>query len=166
MSEVAEKIDTPEPKPAPQERTLPRGAKLHQGRIRPYDHRVRKYWLEVPYGLEPEDVEVPAFFTHVTKQFRPGDEIVAFAEDSSWECAYRVLWVGQTDMRISRITNVIRHEGTDIPVASDDYEIIWKGPAMQFAIVQKDGGEIVKDHLYPKEKALQALREYAGRVKG
>ena len=141
--------------------------KLHAGRVRPYDHRVSKYWIEIPYGLDHKDVENPGFWVHVVKNFRPGDEVLCFAEDSSWERLYRVLWVGKTEMKLSPLGVVVVHRSSEESAAlpSEGYEIAWKGPAMQFAVVDKKSGEIVKDHLYPKELAVKFLSEYTSRLK-
>ena len=154
------------------ERTLPgvdpkREPKLHAGRIRPYEHRVTKHYVEIPYGLTHSEVEKPGFWVHVTKSFRPGDEVLCFAEDSSWERPYRVLFVGKTEVKLSPIGPVVKHGAQDAAetVPDEGYEIVWKGPAMEFAVIDKSSGDIVKSHLYPKDVAIKFLRDYSARMK-
>lgn len=150
--------------PTPDPRTEP---KLHPGRVYPYEHRVTRHLVEIPYGLDNKDVEKPGFWVHVVKKFRPMDSILCFAEDSSWEREYRVMFAGKTELKLSPIGPVIKHsEGDESVVTPDEgYEIAWKGPAMKFAIIDKKSGEIVKDHLHPKETAIKFLHEYTNRLK-
>lgn len=142
----------------------PMHGKLQYGNLQLANSARTVYQASIPGGVSEADMLEPAFWAHHIKVLRPMDIIEAFCEDGSWEGSYRVMFVGAAEIRIARRWH-IRHDADEAPdITGDMYEIKWMGPAIQFAVRRIDTGDIVKDHLYPKDTALKYLREHMQRM--
>lgn len=146
-----------------QVRPLPRGvlsSHLHFGRLQEAEH-VRRHWVaDIPSGMDLEAATTPSYWAHHTRTLRPNDLIEVVCEDGSWEGLLRVMFVGQTEVKVSviyKIDHAVSEEGEEF---SETHEIVWKGPKLQFAVLHKGTGNVVKDRLYPKSEAFNYLRNH------
>ena len=140
-------------------------AKLHFGRLVEAEHASRKWRATVPSGVTVEDVLRPTFWSHYTKNLKPGDDIDVVCEDATWRAILWVMFVGTTEVK----TEVFIHKEfgllAGVTSMSDDYDVVWKGPVLNYAIINKANGEIVKDKLMPKSEAFNYLRKYLSTMK-
>lgn len=134
--------------------------KLHYGKLKEADHAYRRLFAEVPSGVDIDTVLNPDFWAHYTRDIRPMDVIEVFCEDGSWEGVLRVMSVGTVEVKV-KLRSVTEYETDEEPEVEDDlYWIRWKGPAAKFAVVNKESGETIKDHLYPKSEAYAFMRSH------
>lgn len=59
-----------------------------------FEHKHRVLFLDVPHGHTLEQMMEPKYWAHNAMKMRPGDEIVAVAEDNSFRAEFHVLDVG------------------------------------------------------------------------
>ena len=91
------------------------------------------------------------------------DKIEVFCEDGAWEGVLRVMFVSPTDIKVNVISKV-SYDIEEQASETDTHAIVWKGPAVQYAVIRKDTKTVLKDHLYPKEKAYEYLRSHIKQV--
>jgi hypothetical protein len=140
--------------------------KLHYGRLTPIEHARRELFAEIPEGVTLEDILRPEFWSHYARDFKPMDLVEAFCEDGSWEASLRVMLVTDVEVKMSLRWEVRHDKVAPEEEKTETHEIKWKGPAMRFAVVRKDTGEVIKDHLYPKSQAAQYLKNHLQAIGG
>jgi len=135
-------------------------ATLHFGRLQPLEHGERSYLADIPVGVTLDTVKQPHFWAHHARGLKPNDMIRAKREDGSWWADLAVMFVSPTEV----VVEVYHYKefGSAIPetMQSDMHEIVWKGPGLQFCVIHKKTGTIVKDRLYPKDRAAAYLAEH------
>ena len=137
---------------------------LHFGKLTEKEHKARTWRAEVPSGTTLNAVMIPSYWAHYTKLIRPGDDIDVTCEDASWRALLWVMFVGTAEIKTELFysKDFTTAEPAD---TSDIYAIVWKGPVMKWAIVNKQGGAIIKDHLFPKSEAANYLRQHLNIMK-
>lgn len=126
-------------------------------------HFKESYWQDyvaiIPQGISPEDLESSDYWSIVAFKCRAGGHIWAECEDGTWEALCKIRNVGPTWVSV-KLMQVYRYEPEEEPEADKDYEVFWRGQHYQFAIRRISDGAVIKNGLYPKHVALQALVEH------
>jgi hypothetical protein len=136
--------------------------------LRTMEHSVTRYHHTAEIGTAPEEVLEPAYWTHVAKSLRPGDEIVVTAPDYSWRSE---LLVRDAD-RTSASVMVISHKQFDkreakplTPTSNTDAMVpVWRGPTHKWSAVRQSDGEIIKTGFASKEDAVLWISNHARAV--
>lgn len=140
-------------------------SKLHFGRLKLSAEGARNWqYAEIPIGVSFEDAMKPTYWAHFTKVVRPNDILELMADDGSWEAWVRVMYVGQAEVRLSKIHYVTHGDVGITEVTDQNYTVKWKGPALKFCVVNTDTNDIIKDRLYPQAEALDYLKRYVSRI--
>ena len=135
-------------------------AKLHDGRLQSADMVRRAWCADIPAGTTLDTVLQPHFWVHYARQLLPRDVIFADCEDGSWAAELRVMFVGPGEVRTVVYSFKEFDDDSFEADESDLHEIKWKGHILQFAIVHRKTGAVIKDHLYPKAVAVGYLRDH------
>ncbi len=160
MLVAAEKATDP-PKIEPKAKVLGpiKLARLHFGKVKLAVQARRELFADIPAGTDFETTFNPEYWAHHVREIRPLDTIEMFCEDGSWEAKCRVMYVGEAEVKLSKVYYV-EHGATADVDASETYGIKWKGPGAQWCVVRKDDGKVIQDKLYPKDKAQTYLTNY------
>ncbi len=124
----------------------------------------RTLTAEIPAGTPIETVMKPDYWAHYTRDIRPMDILWPYCEDASWEANLRVQFVSSVEVKTKLLWKV-EHEKADDVVESETHEVVWKGPAVKYAVVHKDTGEVIKNRLFPKSEAHNFLRRHLQELK-
>ena len=143
-------LDKPEAKAeAPKKALAP---KLQFGRMRETGHGWMTYEADIPAEIEFDTLLAPTFWTHYAGQIRPRDVIVCIREDGAWECEVRVFSVQPGEV-VVKLKSRAEYHGEAPLAAAGEFAIKWRG-AKQFSVMRKSDGAVIKDGLYPREKAI------------
>lgn len=141
-----------------------KNAALHFGKLVEIGHARRELSANIPAGTPMEVILEPSYWKHYTRDIQPGDVIEAFCEDGLWEASLRVMFVSTAEVKLA-IRWQVDYEAIEEEVDSETHIVVWKGPAMKFAVVRKDTGEIIEKGLYPKSEAFNYLRRHLAQLK-
>jgi hypothetical protein len=126
--------------------------------LRTMEHSVTRYHHTPEIDATPDDMLDPAYWTHVAKTMRPGDEIVVTAADMSWRME---LLVRDADRLSASMMTISRREFDASEMqpltAVDDGDAmapVWRGPTHKWAAVRRDG-EIIKQGFASKGDTVQ-----------
>lgn len=139
--------------------------RLHFGRLKEAEQARRVWHADVPIGTVLNTVLESNYWAHYAKTIRPLDLIEVVCEDGSWEALLRVMFVGQTEIK-TRIAFRPEYNAAEVEVPpSADYDIVWKGPVLKWAITNRANNEIVKDRFMPKSEAFNYLSQHINAMK-
>src|SRR5258708_29080309 len=138
-------------------------------------HRLRGAEYErVVHGCYPpkehtiEDLKRPEYWAAVAGKLRPWNHIEVYAEDGTWYAELLVLAVE----RAHAVVHVLRYDAlstSDVVFTElagrSKYEIRHT-PGLQWHIIRKADGHIVKDGMRLRDDALFALQEHLKTVPG
>lgn len=134
--------------------------RLHFGRLRLAEQVRTLHYADIPAGLKLEDVMKPAFWAHYTREMRPNDLIETVCEDGTWEALLRVMFISTAEVVLSKVYHVVHDKASADEMSTDVHEIKWISPQVKYAVVRKDNGTVIKDHLYPKDQAIAYLQQH------
>lgn len=138
---------------------------LHFGRLQEVVHARRELFAKVPAGTSLETVLEPTYWKHYTRDIRALDIIEVFCEDGSWEASLRVMFVATNEVRVKLRSHVPLDD--DVETAeepTETYKTKWKGPALKWAVVHADTGEVIESG-FEKEEAIKALHRHVENMK-
>jgi hypothetical protein len=127
--------------------------------LRTMEHSVTRYHHTPEIDTAIEDVLDPAYWTHVAKTMRPGDEIVVTAADMSWRAELLVREADRLSASVMLISDR-QFDSTDMqPLTAidttDALSPVWRGPTHKWAAVRPSDGEVVKQGFASKGDAIQ-----------
>lgn len=115
-------------------------------------------------GTTIEDVMRPEFFANVAYKFHPYDHIRARVDTGEWYAEFLVLSCGRVWAKVIPIFE-INLVSKDIEVtqadASDDFEVMFRGPHLKWCIIRKADRESIKDGIENKAEATAWLSAHA-----
>ena len=139
---------------------MPITGKLHMGRVNEVGHKRRALFADIPAGTNIEALMEPSYWAHHARDIRPLDLIEAFCEDGSWEALFRVMFVSNAEVRLSPIYEVRHEKENRVSPDGASHVVMWKGPAMKFAVIQTDTKAIIKSGFYPRSEAEDFLANH------
>lgn len=132
------------------------------GRMRLAEHEVRTFCIYPELGTTPDDMLVPAYWAHISRNLRARDHLIIDAEDGSWYAEARILETGTSYARIAfkpGHPQVVQVSEPDVDMTvPPGYEIKWLGPNARYAVVR--GPDRLKDSFQNKGLAAAWLREH------
>lgn len=144
------------------EAVAPKLRKLHASRCQLAEQARNVYSAVVESGTTMEEVKEPSFWAHVSgpRNFRPLDRIEVMPEDGVFWAELLVLSAGPMFAKV----HVLRHHeigevGTSS--LSDAFQVGWKGPVRQFAVIRAKDNAIMQDKFQTREAALGWLADNA-----
>lgn len=130
-------------------------------RLQLAEQAMNVWCLYMPPETTVEDMQAVSFWANVAKVLRPGDEIKVVSEDLSWRAVFFVRAVG----RVEVITSMLSHEtfgdgAAALAVEDTPYETKWRGPARQFGVVKRNGGDVIKDGFQTRDAADRWIADH------
>jgi hypothetical protein len=135
--------------------------KLHYGRLHKDESAIwRRLAADIPAGTTLDTILQPGYWAHYVREIEPTNIITAFCEDGSWEAELRVMYVDKVGAKVAVRWHV---EYDTKEVAVDDAEafankVKWISPGAKFAVVGPTG-EVIKAGFYPRQQAINYLRQ-------
>lgn len=111
---------------------------------------LRNQWQITPeFGTPPEALLDPAYWAHVSAKLRPGDIIVALAEDKSYYSELLVLDAGKLFAKVCELRTVKITSAQMLNVhVPEGFEIKFRGPRKWSVLRGKD---VLKDGMEKQE---------------
>ena len=117
-------------------------------------------WRHHPaFGITKEHLLEPSYWAVVSRQFRPGDEIQAFAQDGTYYATFLVL---ASDKTYAKVHLLSYHSLTTTDVSESQaaaFEVRWKGPKLKHCVIRKADGAIIHEGAQTLDDASQWLKE-------
>jgi hypothetical protein len=129
-------------------------------------HQARNvYFVTVPKGMTPEDVEDGKAWSHLHYALKVNDMIEVVAEDGSFDGVVRVIARGDHGVSV-RIVNMAIYADAGQPSADAGAfmaaSVSWGGPAQKWRIVMPDGFVAARDFATKDEAEVRLASLRAG----
>ena len=123
------------------------------------------YVVTVPVGTNKDDMENPAFWSHVAMKLKPWDRLEVRCDDGAFFAEYLILACDRLWAKVKELSfvelNAKETELTDV----SEYKIQWKGPHLKFCVIRTKDGGMLKERM-EKDEASLWLKEYLNTVIG
>lgn len=157
---AARPSDPPAPPPATERKNI-----LDVQRLREAEHERLIWCCYPPASHTIEDLKRPEYWASVAPKLRPWNHIEAYAEDGTWYAELLVLAVERSHA-IVHVLNEYQLSSSDVALtqlanagALSKYEIKHT-PNLEWHVVRRADGHIVKDHLHSRDQAYFTLQEH------
>lgn len=129
--------------------------KMSERQFREADVVHNRFCVTPPAGTPVEALLNPASWVHLARKLSPRDRIEAMPECGSWLADFVVLY--KTD--IGATVHLLKKWDltSTIPEIDEEYEVVWKGPAIKWCICRKSDGEYLRKDFETQEKAMEAM---------
>lgn len=140
----------------------PKPRKLHASRCQLAEQARNVYSAVLESGTTMDELKEPSFWAHVSgpKNFRPMDRIEVMPEDGTFWAELLVLNAGPM---FAKVYVMRHHEIGEVGTSSlsDAFQIGWKGPVRQYAVIRAKDNTIMQDKFASRETAMGWLAENA-----
>lgn len=124
------------------------------------EHKRKDWVADVELGTTLEDIQNPAFWSMVSKDFDPFDTIEVRVDDGKWIAHLRVISCERTYAKVQllRVEEIGGNaEGSPI---SAKHKVAWKGPHLRFAVIRLSDDAMLQSGYKTREEAETWLRNY------
>lgn len=143
---------------------LAKQAKLHGGRMQERAIMQREWFADIPAGVPYEATLQSSFWTHYARKLCPNDLIWVVREDGAWAAQLWVMFSENGEVRLCEYVFRELDGPMTVPHPSEDFVVEYRGPGAKFCIVNRATKKIVKEKLFPRSTAIQALQEMTRRL--
>lgn len=135
---------------------------LPHGRYALAEHKRNIWFVTVEAGTKKEDLLRPSFWAPMSAagMVRPCDEVIVFPDTGEWRIVLHVVMANHSGMTVSVLSE--NDFVSEVESASSDpvgFDVQWRGPHAQFAIVNRASKQVIKDKIPSKEQAFQMIRD-------
>jgi hypothetical protein len=128
------------------------------------EHKQNRWFVTVESDVTKEDLLRPSYWAPMSArgEVRPCDEIVVFPDSGEWRILLHVVMANHSGMMVAVLQETSFAE--QVKSAESDpigFDVAWRGPHAQFAIINRANKEVVKDRIPSKEQAFQMIRDMA-----
>lgn len=126
-------------------------------RLDPTEFRTATYFHDPVNGVTLEDIQQPAYWSHVARQLSPGSKIEVMAQDGSYYALLLVVTKGRAEVAVEVL---FAKELDGMAVEEDDpaYIVEWKAPALKWCVIRTADNEIVADKFPHKSHAFNWIK--------
>lgn len=130
------------------------------------EHSYRRFDVDLPDGIAPEDIENPKLWELVSGKLREGYEIRAVGFGYQWVAYLFVTFVSGTSVGVKVIHGANLEMETDIPTDNirSDYEVKLCGKK-RWCVIKVSTGEAVKEGIAKKHEAERELDDLVRALK-
>ena len=107
-----------------------------------------------------EDILKPGYWSHMAAQMVPYDHIEVRAEDGSWVAYLLVVQSDRLWAKVVLTSKIDLVSADEMPSATPQHKVEWKGPQRRFGVVRTDDSEVVRDGFQTKDEARLWMREH------
>lgn len=144
-------------------------AQLGPGDLVGFEYISTRWDARIGQGIDPVELENPAFWAHQAMQLKPFDEIRARAEDGSWIGHYIVLDCSRNwaKVKLDRLINLTTADvsATQASKAALDpflaqHKVLWRA-ARKFSVVRISDNSVLQEDIATRGEAQAWLENYA-----
>ena len=143
--QTAETPQAPAPEATKQERKV---RPMEAPRFRAIEYMRAEYLCTAFADTTPQDLLEPAYWAHMSAQFKPRDRIEAWADDGTWMAEYVVLEAGRNWAKLHLLT-VYHLTTSDQSLTKADqmtpYSVEHKGPHGKWTVIRKSDREVMSE---------------------
>jgi hypothetical protein len=137
---------------------------LPHGRHALAEHKRNVWFVSVPGDVTKDDLLTPSYWAPMSAkgEVRPCDEIIVHPDTGEWRMVFHVVMANQNGLTLALLQE--NSFGAEVESAATDpigFDVQWRGPHAQFAVINRATKEVVKDKLPTKEQAFQMIRDIA-----
>jgi hypothetical protein len=161
---MAEKPDTKDAAAAAKGPEKPRIVpELRLDRMSLVEHKHRDWFVYIPHGTQPEDLEAAHYWAHLSHLLRKHDRIECVWEDGTGEVTVRVLAAGQGWAKVTTI------HGKQYPKFSTEalntilpgHRVKYTNDFQRWVVLRDADQRVLKDQCDTEEEAYRWLANYA-----
>lgn len=128
----------------------------------------RNIWsLEVPMGVQPDDLLEPSFWAHHSGKLAPYDKIEVRAKDGTWYQELIVMDSSRAWARVRPLLDAVRFSSADVSqseTAQSEYEIVHRAQHM-WSVVRKKDRQVVHEGERQRDGAETWLKDNLPKLK-
>jgi hypothetical protein len=133
--------------------------------IEPTGQSYNRFRMVVDRSTNQEDLTNSKLYSHLVKDLRSktknifkfGDIIEVLAEDGSFFAELLVVGCNGYEL-FTRLNYYKNHDEKAEKFETADYEAVWKGPKIKWALVRKEDNSIFKSQLNSREECMAFLK--------
>lgn len=137
---------------------------LGMGKVTNLSGAYNTWHVDIAAGVAVEDILNPAYWKHYARNvIRTGDKIEARCEDGTWEATARVMYVGNGEIKLAKLTY---HEHGEVEVSDDagsNYRVRFI-PGIGWGVMNTQSKEWLTRGLAQKELAHAFLAKHLKKV--
>jgi hypothetical protein len=134
---------------------------LNASRFSNFEHKNRILKVEVPVDHTVDMMLEPAYWAHVARGLRNGDEIRALADDNSFYATFIVVHAGPNWANVKNTGYTPLDVKFELPEDADDnFEVEFGGNHHKWRVRRRGIAQPLFTYLPTKEAALTKLKEY------
>lgn len=140
-----------------------RAYQLTRDRFGEAQHSQQSYFVRVPSGVKPEDMEDPAFFSAVAPLCRPSGRIFVEADDGLWLADAYIVSCGTNyvHVRVLQVWNMAEWKAPATPTpAPTGYKVEWGGRHHKWRVVREADAAVVHKEAASETDAHAWLNEH------
>ncbi|MWV11164.1 hypothetical protein F3I62_03555 [Pseudomonas sp. R-28-1W-6] len=112
-----------------------------------------------PLGTTPERLEESSFYSVISHQFHPFDELIVIAADRTFYARYLVLQAGMGYVEVFQLSFIklpamLASIGETLP---DNHRLVYAGPEIGWQAIRSSDGVVVIDRATSQTDCLQQL---------
>jgi hypothetical protein len=133
---------------------------LGHGRHALAEHKQNRWFVTVEADVTKEDLLRPSYWAPMSAkgEVRPCDEIVVFPDTGEWRILLHVVMTNRFGMTVAILQeNSFVEEARSIESDPTEFQVQWRGPNGQWAIVNKATQEVVRSGIPSKPLAFEML---------
>lgn len=136
---------------------------IHPSRVALAEHKEQAWHVQVPSGIEPEDMLAVAYWTHIAQDLQPFAHIHAYAEDGAWYAEFLVRDNGVNWAKCA-LLNQVRLEKISPErriVILPGHTVQWAGTFAKWRVVRDADSQVLRQNFATEGEAYAWLSEYA-----
>lgn len=139
---------------------------IHPSRVSLAEHKEQVWHIQVPTGIDPQDMLPVAYWTHIAQQLTPFAHIHAYAEDGAWYAHFLVRDNGTNWAKVALL------QETRLEKISPDRRVVilpghtvgWAGTFAKWRVVRDADNQVLRANFNTEGDAYAWLSEYAKSV--
>lgn len=137
---------------------------LGHGRHALAEHKRNQWFVTVEGDVTKEELLRPGYWAPMSAggSVRPCDELIVFPDTGEWRMVFHVVMANQNGLTLALLQE--NSFGAEVQSAAADpvgFDVQWRGPHAQFAVINRATKEVVRDKIPSKEQAFQMIRDIA-----
>jgi hypothetical protein len=133
---------------------------LNPQRMRLAEYERQDWIVNAEEGTTPDDLKDPGYWAHMSAQLKPYDHIEVRIDNGEWVAELLVLSCDRNWAKVYPLSFHDLRKAGDVEVASEKYEVAFKGPQFKWSVIRMSDGEKLKTGCADKAEAASWLREH------